>query len=114
LKLTSAGETPSGSSILLQGQLPASSSGILFGQGVRCIVNALHRLYLHSAVGGSVVFPQGADLAIGMQSAAKGDFIAPPSTRLYAVYYRDPFVLGSCTSAQTFNISQTQSLVWVP
>jgi hypothetical protein len=114
LQITSAGETPSGSSILLQGQLPANSSGIVFGQGVRCIVNALHRLYLHSAIGGSVTFPQGADPAIGMQSAAKGDVISPPSTRLYAVYYRDPTVLGSCTPAQRFNVSQTQSLVWVP
>jgi hypothetical protein len=114
MQFTSSGETPTGSSILLQGQLPALAHGVVFGQGVRCISQVLLRLYLHGAVAGVVTFPQGSDLPVSAQSAAKGDVIAGPSTRLYAVYYRDPFVLGFCTPAQTFNISQTQSLVWVP
>jgi hypothetical protein len=31
------------------------------------------------------------------------------------VYYRDPVVLGACTPlVDTFNISQTQSVLWSP
>jgi hypothetical protein len=114
LQFTSTGETPNVSSILLQGRLPLNAHGIPFGQGVRCITTAIVRLYLHNAVAGVVTFPQSADLTVHAQSAAKGDVISGPSTRLYAVYYRDPTVLGTCSPSETFNTSQTQSLVWVP
>jgi hypothetical protein len=85
-----------------------------FGQGVRCITAALKRLYVHSAVSGSVTFPQGADPSVHNQSAAKGDIILVGSSRLYAVYYRDPVVLGGCPAADTFNITQTQLVSWGP
>lgn len=114
LQFISSGEPPNASSILLQGRIPASSHGIQFGQGVRCMMTGLVRLYLHNAVAGTVVFPQGSDVAVHAQSAAKGDVILAPATRLYAVYYRDPTVLGACSPSDTFNTSQTQSLVWVP
>ena len=85
-----------------------------FGQGVRCMTVALKRLYVHGAVAGSVTFPQGADPTVHDKSAAEGDTITAGSTRLYSVYYRDPVVLGGCSSADTFNSTQTQSVLWGP
>jgi hypothetical protein len=111
---TSSGEKPTASSILLQGQLPAGT-GVKFGQGVRCITQVLKRLYVHNAVAGVVVFPAAGDPSVHVQSAVKGDTITAGSSRLYAVYYRDPTVLGACTAqVDTFNISQTQSVAWAP
>jgi hypothetical protein len=115
LTFTSASEKPTASSILLQGHLPASGTGVKFGQGVRCITLVLKRLYVHNAFAGTVVFPITGDLSISAESAVKGDVIAPGTSRLYAVYYRDPVVLGACTPlVDTFNISQTQSVLWSP
>ena len=34
------------------------------------------------------------------------------ASRWYAVYYRDPIVLGGCPAASTFNVTQTQRIVW--
>jgi hypothetical protein len=114
LTFTSTGEKPTATSVLLQGRIPANATGLQFGQGVRCIVSLLKRLYVHGAVAGSVTFPHGADPSIHDKSAAEGDTITVGSTRLYAVYYRDPVVLGGCPSADTFNSTQTQSLLWGP
>jgi len=113
LHFASAFETSSASTILLQAQLPVGA-GVQFGQGVRCMSAALHRLYLHHAAAGTVAFPQGSELSIHLQSAAKGDMITAGATRLYAAYYRDPTVPASCAASSTFNITQTQSLVWSP
>jgi len=114
LQITSSGEKPTALSILLQGHLPPIASGTQFGQGVLCFNSTLKRLYVHSAAAGTVTYPQGADLSVSAQSAAKGDTIAAGSTRLYASYYRDPIVLGACNSADTFNVSQGQSVPWGP
>jgi hypothetical protein len=112
LQFTSTGEKPTASSILLQGTTPPLATGVKFGQGVRCIASNIMRLYVHPAVAGDVIFPQGTDAPIHVQSAVKGDSIAAGSSRLYAVYYRDPTVLGGCQAADTFNSSQTQSVMW--
>jgi hypothetical protein len=112
---SSAGEKPTASSILLQGQNPPSAAGVKFGQGIRCITQVLKRLYVHNAVAGTVTFPQGGDPNVHTQSMIKGDTIAPGSTRLYLVYYRDPTVLAPCTPlVDTFNASQGLSVLWTP
>jgi hypothetical protein len=114
LQITSSGEKPTALSILLQGHLPPITSGTQFGQGVFCFNSTLKRLYTHSAASGVVTYPQGTDFSVSTESAAKGDTIPEGSTRLYASYYRDPNVLGACTSADTFNVSQGQSVPWGP
>jgi hypothetical protein len=115
LAFASAGEKPTASSILLQGQNPPSAAGVKFGQGVRCITQVLKRLYVHNAVAGTVTFPQGGDPNVHTQSMIKGDTIPAGSTRLYLVYYRDPTVLGACTPlVDTFNASQGLSVLWTP
>jgi hypothetical protein len=32
--------------------------------------------------------------------------------RYYAVYYRDPTILGGCPPLATFNVTQTQEIIW--
>jgi hypothetical protein len=74
----------------------------------------LKRLYVHTASGGIVSAPVGADPSISARSAAVGDTIPPGAHRYYSVYYRDPTVLGGCPSANTFNITQTLDVLWAP
>lgn len=119
LQFTSAGQRASASgtlSILLQGSSPLSTTGLQYGQGVRCVSVNLKRLYMHNAAPGSttISMPQGADLDVHSQSAAKGDLIpgSAGSVRSYMMYYRDPNVLGGCSSSFTWNDSNTQSVVW--
>jgi hypothetical protein len=105
------GEKPTATSIVLQGD-SLSSTGVAFGQGVRCVTGALKRLYVKNAVAGSITAPQGADLPVHARSAQLGDTIAPGSHRYYGVYYRDPTVLGSCPASSTFNITQQLDVLW--
>jgi len=85
---------------------------VQFGQGVRCVGGTLKRLYVHNAVAGTVVFPQGADPDVHTSSANHGDALTPGSTRWYMAQYRDPIVLGGCPAANTFNATQAQSVLW--
>ncbi len=111
LVLTSAGELPSVSSILLQGD--ASVLPLNFGDGLRCVGGSLKRLYLHSASGGSVSAPQPGDLSISARSAALGDVIPVGATRSYQIYYRDP-APTFCPTPQGngWNVSSGLSITW--
>jgi hypothetical protein len=108
---TTSGEKPTATSIVLQGN-SASSTGVAFGQGVRCVAGTLQRLYMKTASGGSITAPQGSDLHVHARSAALGDTIAPGTHRYYGVYYRDPTVLGGCPASSTFNITQQLDVLW--
>ena len=44
----------------------------------------------------------------------RGGLPAAGQLRWYCVYYRDPYVLGGCPAASTFNITQTQEITWTP
>ena len=112
LLITSTGEKPTAGSVLLQGT--TSISGAVFGQGVRCAGGTLKRLYLVSAVGGSIQVPAPGSPSISARSAALGDTIASGATRFYAVYYRDPVILGGCPAASGFNVTQTGQVSWLP
>jgi hypothetical protein len=113
VEFTTNGEKPTATSIVLQGN-SVSSTGVVFGQGVRCVTGALKRLYVKTASAGSITAPQGADLHVHARSAALGDSIAPGTHRYYGVYYRDPNVLGGCPAASTFNITQQLDVPWAP
>jgi hypothetical protein len=106
-------EKPTALSIVLQGTT-SNPGGLVFGQGIRCTTGALKRLYQHSAVGGSITAPSGADPSVSSRSNALGDPILAGQSRWYSVYYRDPIVLGGCPAASTFNITQTQEVAWGP
>ena len=114
--VTSTGEKPSATSILLQGKTPAITGGIQFGMGVRCMSQNLLRLFVHNASSGVVTAPTATDnTTVPARSAELGDLILSGQTRLYLFYYRDPTLLGACSaqSSNTFNCTQGQSVVWV-
>jgi formylglycine-generating enzyme required for sulfatase activity len=97
---------------VLQGTA-SNAAGSVFGQGVSCLSGTLKRLYVKNAVGGSIIAPAGSDPSVSARSAALGDPISPGQSRTYAVYYRDPVVLGGCMGGSTFNITQSGLVTWV-
>jgi len=113
LVFTASGERPTALSVVFQGT-SSLNSGVVSGQGVRCIAGRLKRLYSRNASGGSITAPGGSDPTVSARSAALGDVIAAGERRLYAVVYRDPAVLGGCPSGSTFNTTQAGDVSWSP
>jgi hypothetical protein len=111
--LTTGGQKSSATSVLLQGS-SSNPSGVVFGQGVRCVAGALKRLYVRPALGGSVSLPAAGDASISARSAALGDPLPAGARREYMVYYRDPTVLGGCAATSTFNATSSGTLIWLP
>ncbi len=105
------GQTPSSTSIVLQGNA-GITTGVAFGQGVRCVGGTLKRLYMKTASGGSMTAPAPGDPPVSVRSGAVGDAIPAGGHRWYAVYYRDPVVLGGCPATSGFNVTQTQAITW--
>lgn len=115
LVLTTGGEKPTALSVVLQGKT-ASSTGFVYGQGIRCVNTSLKRLFSKNAVAGSVTIPNfgGGDPSMSAKSAAKGDTIGAGEDRFYLIYYRDPSVLGGCPLASGFNATQSGQVTWAP
>ena len=115
LVFTTSGEKPTALSIVLQGTAYVHT-GIVYGQGIRCVGGSLKRLYAKNAVGGSITAPNfgAGDLSVSAQSAAKGDTIQPGQPRWYLVYYRDNGVLGGCSPESNFNATHTGQVSWAP
>jgi len=108
------GENNTSTTILLQSP-SSSSTGLVFGAGIRCLTGSLKRLYTGPASAGTIARPQGADPDIHTRSAALGDPLAPGSIRYYMAYYRDPSAAGPCgNAAATFNCSNSGQIVWQP
>ena len=110
--LTSTRELPTALSVFLQGN-SQNANAFLFGDGLRCVSGSLKRLYSKNASAGTVSAPGASDLSITAQSAAKGDVIAPGSTRYYQVYYRDPDpAFCPPPAGDFFNVSNGLVIVW--
>jgi len=107
--LTSTGELPTALTIFLQGDTQ-DTSGLIFGDGLRCVTGNLKRLYVKNAVGGAVSAPTGGDPSITTRSAALGDPLSPGMTRYYQNYYRDPD--GTFCPSLTFNVTNGQIITW--
>ncbi len=107
--LTSTGEPATAQGLFLQGSLTINS-GVLFGDGLRCIAGSLKRLYIKGAVGGSASAPGPSDPSISTRSATLGDPLPLGTTRYYQRWYRDPHV-GSCTGAG-YNITSGMRIDW--
>jgi hypothetical protein len=112
LVFTTTGEKPTATTILLQGL--SLTPPVAFGQGLRCVSGNLKRLYTKSAANGSIIAPAPVDVRVAARSMALGDPIAPNSARSYMAYYRDPTVLGGCSTAATFNGTQAVTVQWLP
>ena len=110
--LTSSGELNSSLSIFLQGTTE-STTGLVYGDGVRCVTGSLKRLYTKSANGGVATAPVGADLSITARSAAAGDPIPTGGIRYYQIYYRDPnSTYCPNPPGNTWNVSSGMKITW--
>jgi Tol biopolymer transport system component len=105
--LTSSGEMPNSSSIVLQGD--AVIAQIPFGNGLRCTGGHLKRPYTANASGGVLNVPPTGQPSFSARSAALGDPIQAGSTRIYQVYYHDPN-LTFCPNG--FNVSNAIVVEW--
>jgi Tol biopolymer transport system component len=111
VQLESSGELLSAISIAFQGN--AAIAPVLFGDGLRCLGGTLLRLYIKSAVGGSITAPEAGDPPIPLRSAVLGDPIPLGASRFYHVYYRDerasfcPAPLGD-----RFNVTNAIAVSW--
>ncbi len=103
---------PNTLAIVLQGD-SLDPSGIVFGDGVRCVAGALRRLYARHALFGLVSVPGPEDPGLRARAQALGDPLPPGSLRGYQVYYRDPST-GFCSApaGNTWNISNAVSVQW--
>jgi hypothetical protein len=112
LVLTATDELPSALSIVLQGDVLLSGSAP-FGDGLRCAGGHLRRLFVKSAVSGTVTAPEAGEPSITQRSAEKGDPISPGFVRTYQVYYRDPSPsFCAAPTGSTFNASNGIRVVW--
>jgi Tol biopolymer transport system component len=113
LVFTTSAEEPAATSIVMQGDALVPT-GLVFGQGVRCVGGTLERLYTQTAVSGSIRAPDlgAGDPTVSARSASLGDVIQAGQSRWYLVYYRDPIVPGGCPAASTFNATQTGQVFW--
>ncbi len=117
LVFTTSGETPAATSFVLQGA-SLTASGLVYGQGVRCVGGTLKKLFSRTASGGSITAPDfgAGDATVSGRSAASGDVILPGQSRWYLVFYRDPAgcprkqYLG--TAVRGFNATQTGQVTW--
>src|SRR5205085_5310157 len=88
-------------------QATASANPVAFGDGTRCVGGQLRRMGTLQASNGIATWPPSG----GPRISATGIVPAQGGTRYYYVFYRD--VLTYCTTA-TFNLTDTQRIVWVP
>ncbi len=116
--LTATGETNPDSVVLHTSGMPDTAtslylkgntnvaSGIVFGDGVRCIEGTLIRMGIKLNVNGASQFPEPGNPSISIRGAT------PPGSGLigyYQTYYRN--AANYCTPA-TFNISNAVSILW--
>ena len=113
LQFLANGERATALSVVLQGTT-AIPSGVVYGQGRRCIGGNLDRLYTKTAAGGAIAAPSPGDPSVSARSAALGSPIVAGQNRFYLVFYRDPFVLGGCPLASGFNATQGGRVTWTP
>lgn len=117
--LNSFGTTSPDTIVLSGADMPASSaciyvqgdqdnvSGLVFGDGIRCIDGALVRLRLRLNAAGASQFPVAGDPSV---SARGGVTPGSGQSRYYQVFYRNP-VASFCPPA-TFNMTNGVALVW--
>jgi hypothetical protein len=115
LFLVTGGETPNALSLVVQGDAVVAT-GIVYGQGVRCVGGTLRRLYTKVAERGSILAPDfpGGDIAVSQRAASEGDVIRGGQSRWYSVFYRDPHVQSGCSPTSTFNCTPTGRVTWSP
>lgn len=94
------------SSIFLKGDVNATS-GILFGDGVRCVDGSLIRLGTETNVAGSSVYPTGGQLPVSVKGLTP---VGSGQTGYYQTYYRNSS--ATFCPPETFNVTNGFLVVW--
>jgi hypothetical protein len=102
---------PTGLVIFLQGDFN-NTTGVPFGDGVRCIGGVLKRLAVKPDNGGTASYPELGDPSISARSAQLGDPIQYGQARVYQAYYRDSDPNFACSA--TFNATSGLFVAWAP
>jgi len=110
--LTASEMLPTSLCVFLQGNAPLPS-GVVFGDGVRCVGGALKRIGVKTASGGAASYPEPGDPSISARSSALGDPIASGTMRWYQAWYRDADP-SFCPppQGQTWNASGGVAIAW--
>jgi len=82
------------------------SSGVSFGDGLRCVSGSVVRIGAKTAVGGNATYPEAGDMPISV----RGLVPAVGAERTYQVWYRN--AASFCTSS-TFNMSSGVRVRWL-
>jgi hypothetical protein len=110
--LTASGMPATALSIFIQGNVRLFS-GVVFGDGVRCVGGSLKRISVEASVGGTSSYPGGGDPSISARSAALGDPFGPGAIRYYQTYYRNPNpAFCPAPVGNTFNITNGVQVNW--
>jgi hypothetical protein len=114
LVFQTTGETTASTSSLFEAS--DTSSGTVFGQGVRCTNGTITRLFTKESRMDGIRAPDFAagDPSVSARSTSAGVEIQPGRKYFYFVAYRDPIVSGGCPASSTFNTTQTGQVVWWP
>ena len=91
------------SAIYLKGD-QGLATGVVFGDGIRCVDGNLIRLGTSGIGGGNASYPAPAQLPIAVRGG-----VSVPGTRYYQTYYRN--AAAYCTPA-TFNVTNGVAVLW--
>ena len=110
--LSTAGMHPSVLHLYFQGDA-AIVAGRIYGDGVRCTGGRLLRIGAKLAVEGASIYPDTGEPTITARCAALGFPIAPGTTRIYQVQYREPDA-AFCPPpvGANFNASNAVEITW--
>jgi hypothetical protein len=108
LQLQASGMPPTATCLFFQGTgMAGGGSGIVLGDGLRCVAGTLIRLGAKTASAGTAVYPQAGDTPI----STRGLVPLAGAVRYYQTWYRNP--VNFCTSA-TYNLTNGVRAVWLP
>ena len=104
--LQASGMPATVSAIFLKGD-QSNGSGVVFGDGVRCVDGALVRLGTAQNVGGASQYPSGSQLSVSVRG---GTPIGSGATAYYQTYYRNSS--GTFCPPETFNVTNGLVVTW--
>ena len=104
--LQASGMPATVSAIFLKGD-QSNGSGVVFGDGVRCVDGALVRLGTAQNVGGASQYPSGSQLSVSVRG---GTPIGGGATAYYQTYYRNSS--GTFCPPETFNVTNGLVVTW--
>jgi hypothetical protein len=102
----SCGGMPAGTTAFLYQGTTNLGTGVIFGDGLRCVGGAIVRLHSQIAPGGTATWPQVGQAPLSVEGSTSANDL-----RYYQAWYRNS---ASYCTPSTFNVSGGLSVKWVP